>query len=137
TGTTIPTPSVISAPPSNTVITAPSSPSVNGVPKETQNESSATKQSEKKSNWTEHKAPDGRTYFYNHVSKQSSWEKPDELKSESELLLSQCPWKEYKSETGRTYYHNIQTKESRWTIPKELEDLKSKFMQNVLYYLYI
>ncbi|GFX51319.1 pre-mRNA-processing factor 40 homolog A [Trichonephila clavipes] len=80
---------------------------------------------EKKSNWTEHKAPDGRTYFYNHVTKQSSWEKPDELKTQSELLLSQCPWKEYKSETGRTYYHNIQTKESRWTIPKELEDLKN------------
>ncbi|CAL1290541.1 unnamed protein product [Larinioides sclopetarius] len=127
TGTTIPTPSVISAPPSTaTVVAAPSSPSVNGVGKETQNEtSSVTKQSEKKSNWTEHKAPDGRTYFYNHVTKQSSWEKPDELKTESELLLSQCPWKEYKSETGRTYYHNIQTKESRWTIPKELEDLKN------------
>ncbi|KAF8764745.1 Pre-mRNA-processing factor 40 like protein [Argiope bruennichi] len=125
TGTTIPTPSVISAPPSNTtVVTAPSSPSINGIAKEPQNESTA-KQSEKKSNWTEHKAPDGRTYFYNHVTKQSSWEKPDELKTESELLLSQCPWKEYKSETGRTYYHNIQTKESRWTIPKELEDLKN------------
>ncbi|GFS37335.1 pre-mRNA-processing factor 40 homolog B [Nephila pilipes] len=114
-GTTIPTPSVISAPPSNTaVVTTPSSPSLNGIVKDVQ-----------KSNWTEHKAPDGRTYFYNHVTKQSSWEKPDELKTQSELLLSQCPWKEYKSETGRTYYHNIQTKESRWTIPKELEELKN------------
>ncbi|XP_054714571.1 pre-mRNA-processing factor 40 homolog B-like isoform X2 [Uloborus diversus] len=129
-GTTIPTPAVISAPPTNTAnATAPSSPSVNGnVQKDnTQIEvtSSPTKMAEKKSNWTEHKAPDGRTYFYNHVTKQSSWEKPDELKSQSELLLSACPWKEYKSETGRTYYHNIQTKESRWTIPKELEELKS------------
>ena len=41
--------------------------------------------SPQKSNWTEHKAPDGRTYFYNHVTKQSSWEKPDELKSQSEV----------------------------------------------------
>ncbi|XP_064456201.1 pre-mRNA-processing factor 40 homolog B-like [Ornithodoros turicata] len=78
-----------------------------------------------KSNWTEHKAPDGRVYFYNHVTKQSSWEKPDELKTQAELLLSQCPWKEYKSDTGRTYFHNVATKESRWTIPKELEDLKA------------
>ncbi|GIY82053.1 hypothetical protein CEXT_237391 [Caerostris extrusa] len=125
-GTTIPTPNVITAPPSSNSTAAPSSPSVNGVAKDSQNDSSATlKQPEKKSNWTEHKAPDGRTYFYNHVTKQSSWEKPDELKTQSELLLSQCPWKEYKSETGRTYYHNIQTKESRWTIPKELEDLKN------------
>lgn len=64
-------------------------------------------------------------YFYNHVTKQSSWEKPDELKTHAELLLSQCPWKEYKSDTGRTYFHNVVTKESRWTIPKELDDLKS------------
>ncbi|CAN8020805.1 unnamed protein product [Ixodes persulcatus] len=78
-----------------------------------------------KSNWTEHKAPDGRVYFYNHVTKQSSWEKPDELKTHTELLLSQCPWKEYKSDAGRTYFHNVVTKESRWTIPKELEELKA------------
>ncbi|EEC04558.1 spliceosomal protein FBP11/splicing factor PRP40, putative, partial [Ixodes scapularis] len=79
-----------------------------------------------KSNWTEHKAPDGRVYFYNHVTKQSSWEKPDELKTHTELLLSQCPWKEYKSDAGRTYFHNVVTKESRWTIPKELEELKGE-----------
>ncbi|KAG8182480.1 hypothetical protein JTE90_020398 [Oedothorax gibbosus] len=121
-GTTLP-PAVIPGPPPNLAdIVAPTSPSVNGVVREAE---ATTKQPDKKSNWTEHKAPDGRIYFYNHVTKQSSWEKPDELKSQSELLLSQCPWKEYKSETGRIYYHNIQTKESRWTIPKELEDLKN------------
>ncbi|RXG72651.1 WW domain-containing protein [Armadillidium vulgare] len=80
---------------------------------------------------TEHKAPDGRTYFYNTATRQSSWEKPDELKSQAELLLSQCPWKEYKSESGKTYYHNVNTKESRWTIPKELEDLKQKITEEV------
>ncbi|KAH7966722.1 hypothetical protein HPB49_018878 [Dermacentor silvarum] len=80
---------------------------------------------QKSSSWTEHKAPDGRIYFYNHTTKQSSWEKPDELKTHTELLLSQCPWKEYKSDTGRTYFHNVLTKESRWTIPKELEELKA------------
>ncbi|XP_075537849.1 pre-mRNA processing factor 40 isoform X4 [Dermacentor variabilis] len=85
----------------------------------------AAPQASKSSSWTEHKAPDGRTYFYNHTTKQSSWEKPDELKTHTELLLSQCPWKEYKSDTGRTYFHNVLTKESRWTIPKELEELKA------------
>lgn len=54
------------------------------------------------------------------------WEKPDELKTPSELLLSQCPWKEYKSENGKVYYHNVTTKESRWTIPTELEELKAR-----------
>ncbi|KDR11070.1 pre-mRNA-processing factor 40 homolog B isoform X1 [Zootermopsis nevadensis] len=78
------------------------------------------------SDWTEHKAPDGRTYYYNSLTKQSLWEKPDELKTPAELLLSQCPWKEYRSENGKTYYHNVSTKESRWTVPKELEELKAQ-----------
>ena len=40
---------------------------------------------EDKSDWSEHKAPDGRTYYYNSVTKQSLWEKPDELKSPAEV----------------------------------------------------
>ncbi|XP_044764182.1 pre-mRNA-processing factor 40 homolog A isoform X2 [Coccinella septempunctata] len=76
--------------------------------------------------WTEHKAPDGRTYYYNSVTKQSSWQKPDQLKSPAELLLSQCPWKEYTADNGKIYYHNINTKESRWVIPLELEEIKAK-----------
>lgn len=79
---------------------------------------------DKKSAWGEHKAPDGRTYYYNIVTKESSWEKPEELKTPQEKLLSQCPWKEYKSDAGKIYYHNAVTKESRWTKPKELEDLE-------------
>uniref|UniRef100_A0A8C1U068 Pre-mRNA-processing factor 40 homolog A n=1 Tax=Cyprinus carpio TaxID=7962 RepID=A0A8C1U068_CYPCA len=78
----------------------------------------------RKSVWTEHKSLDGKTYYYNTETKQSTWEKPDELKSPAEQMLSKCPWKEYKSDTGKPYYYNSQTKESRWTKPKELEDLE-------------
>lgn len=38
--------------------------------------------------WTEHKAPDGRTYYYNSVTKQSSWQKPDTLKTPAEVNIS-------------------------------------------------
>ncbi|XP_063149790.1 pre-mRNA-processing factor 40 homolog B isoform X1 [Candoia aspera] len=79
----------------------------------------------KKPAWSEHKAPDGRIYYYNAETKQSSWEKPDELKSKAELLLSRCPWREYRSETGKSYYYNIQSKESRWTRPRELDDIEA------------
>ncbi len=79
-----------------------------------------------KPSWTEHKAPDGRTYYYNESTKQSVWEKPDELKSEAEAALSRCPWKEYTSEQGKTYFHNTATKESVWSIPKELQDIKDR-----------
>ena len=53
-------------------------------------------QEKKDTPWTEHKAPDGRTYFYNTETKQSSWQKPDDLKSEAEVtaaaLTYSCPY---------------------------------------------
>ncbi|KAM6985983.1 pre-mRNA-processing factor 40 homolog A [Aplochiton taeniatus] len=91
----------------------------------TTNGSPQDDQPKKKSLWTEHKSMDGKTYFYNPETKQSTWEKPDDLKSPAEQMLSKCPWKEYKSDTGKPYYYNSQTKESRWTKPKELEDLEA------------
>uniref|UniRef100_A0A6Q2YCS2 Pre-mRNA-processing factor 40 homolog A n=1 Tax=Esox lucius TaxID=8010 RepID=A0A6Q2YCS2_ESOLU len=90
----------------------------------TTNGSPQDDQPKKKSVWTEHKSLDGKTYYYNTETKQSSWEKPDDLKSPAEQMLSKCPWKEYKSDNGKAYYYNSQTKESRWTKPKELEDLE-------------
>lgn len=39
------------------------------------------------SEWSEHKSPDGRTYYYNSITKQSAWEKPDELKTIAEVCL--------------------------------------------------
>lgn len=76
--------------------------------------------------WTEHKSPDGRTYYYNNITKQSSWDKPDELKTLAEKLLSSCAWREYRSDTGRVYYSHVTTKESRWEIPPELVEIKNK-----------
>uniref|UniRef100_A0A8B9RL93 Pre-mRNA-processing factor 40 homolog B n=1 Tax=Astyanax mexicanus TaxID=7994 RepID=A0A8B9RL93_ASTMX len=93
------------------------------------NDSSPDDQPKKKSVWTEHKSLDGKTYYYNTETKQSTWEKPDELKSPAEQMLSKCPWKEYKSDTGKPYYYNSQSKESRWTKPKELEDLEEQLSQ--------
>jgi len=77
-------------------------------------------------NWTEHKSPDGRTYFYNSTTKQSIWEKPLCMKSVSERMLAQCPWKQFKAENGKTYFHNNITKESVWIIPRELQELKDR-----------
>ncbi|XP_040567310.1 LOW QUALITY PROTEIN: pre-mRNA-processing factor 40 homolog A [Lepeophtheirus salmonis] len=77
------------------------------------------------STWTEHKAPDGRTYFHNRTTNESAWEKPDDLKSPAELALSKCPWKEYKSDSGKDYFHNTETKESVWSIPEDLLVLKT------------
>ncbi|CAL8095974.1 unnamed protein product [Orchesella dallaii] len=105
-GAVVPPPVVTSAPPQVTVTTS----------------SSGTAE------WTEHKAPDGRTYYYNNKTKQSSWEKPEDLKTQTEKLLALCPWKEYASDAGKPYYYNITTKESKWTIPQELDEIKKKII---------
>ncbi|XP_034475283.1 pre-mRNA-processing factor 40 homolog A [Drosophila innubila] len=76
--------------------------------------------------WTEHKAPDGRPYYYNQNTKQSSWEKPEALMTPAELLHNQCPWKEYRSDANKVYYHNVATKETCWEPPPEYLDMKTK-----------
>ncbi|KAK7056267.1 U1 snRNP protein [Paramarasmius palmivorus] len=70
-------------------------------------------------NWTEHRNPEGRTYWFNTATKESVWEKPDELKTPFERALNQTKWKEYFS-GGRKYYYNTETKESKWDMPDEL-----------------
>ena len=40
--------------------------------------------------WTQHKAPDGRTYYYNTETKESSWQKPDDLKTKGEVNRFNC-----------------------------------------------
>ncbi|VDD92162.1 unnamed protein product [Enterobius vermicularis] len=76
--------------------------------------------------WSEHTASDGRVYYYNKITKQSSWTKPDDLKNpeEKKAAVSRI-WREYKTAEGRPYYYNTETKETTWTRPKEFEPVSS------------
>ena len=58
-------------------------------------------------------------------TKDSVWQKPDELLLPAERLLRQLPWKEHKSDAGRSYFYNSETKKSTWDIPPELERIKT------------
>ncbi|OBZ74184.1 Pre-mRNA-processing protein prp40 [Grifola frondosa] len=69
--------------------------------------------------WTEHRNPEGRTYWFNTGTRESVWEKPDDLKTPFERALNQTKWKEYFS-GGRKYYYNTDSKESKWDMPDEL-----------------
>ncbi|CAG8453577.1 7909_t:CDS:10 [Acaulospora morrowiae] len=76
--------------------------------------------------WTEHTSPDGRTYYHNVVTKESIWDKPDELKTPEEKALGSCPWKEFTSEGGRKYYYNSVTQVSKWEMPAEYKEFLEK-----------
>ncbi|KAH9623756.1 hypothetical protein KSS87_023311 [Heliosperma pusillum] len=71
--------------------------------------------------WQEHSTADGRRYYYNKKTKQSSWEKPLELMTPKERADASTVWKEFTTPEGKTYYYNKVTKESKWSIPEELK----------------
>ncbi|CAE7345607.1 NEDD4 [Symbiodinium natans] len=61
--------------------------------------------------WTEHRDPaSGKVFYFNVETKETSWQKPGESKSE---------WTEHVDESGRTFYYNAQTKESSWSRPAD------------------
>lgn len=81
--------------------------------------------STKKSLWSEYQNSEGRTYWSHATTKQSVWEKPDELRTPFERALAKTDWKEYISK-DRPYYVHIITRETKWDLPEELVKLKKK-----------
>ncbi|KAF7047920.1 hypothetical protein CFC21_056772 [Triticum aestivum] len=71
--------------------------------------------------WQEHFSHEGKKYYYNRRTKQSSWYKPAELMTPLERADATTAWNEYTTDEGRKYYHNRVTKKSQWTIPEELK----------------
>lgn len=71
--------------------------------------------------WQEHKAEDGRTYYFDPETQNSTWDKPEELFTEREIALSRTNWKEYTAEGGRKYWFNTESQESVWVFPADAE----------------
>lgn len=83
--------------------------------------SSTTELAQLSSDWQEHTSSDGRRYYYNKKTKQSSWLKPVELMTPVERADASTAWKEYTTPEGRKYFYNKVTKQSKWTIPDEVK----------------
>eukprot|EP00850_Spirogloea_muscicola_P025215 SM002471S08227 [mRNA] locus=s2471:12:1744:- [translate_table: standard] len=73
------------------------------------------------SDWQEATAQDGRKYYYNRRTRQSSWEKPPEMMTAQERADASAIWKEFTTPDGRKYYYNKVTKQSKWTMPDEMK----------------
>jgi pre-mRNA-processing factor 40 len=72
--------------------------------------------------WREAQSPDGRTYYYHTVTKETRWTKPAELMTPLEQALAAQPWKEHSTPEGRKYYSNTQTKQTTWEMPQQYRD---------------
>lgn len=79
--------------------------------------------------WQEHTNSDGKRYFYNKKTRQSSWEKPFELLSPIERADASTDWKEFTTADGRKYYYSKVTKQSKWTMPEEMEAARRQAVQ--------
>lgn len=55
------------------------------------------------------------------MTRQSTWEKPEDLLTPEERILKGSSWKEYTTPEGKKYYSNIKTKETVWEIPADLK----------------
>lgn len=73
--------------------------------------------------WQSHTSEDGRVYYYNTRTSESSWEKPEELLTPLERALAASKWKEYTAEGGSKYWYHEDTQESVWEIPDEIRDI--------------
>ncbi|XP_038680859.1 pre-mRNA-processing protein 40A-like isoform X3 [Tripterygium wilfordii] len=71
--------------------------------------------------WIEHTSANGKRYYHNKRTRQSSWVKPVELMTPVERADASTDWKEFTSPDGRKYYYNKVTKQSKWEIPEELK----------------
>ncbi|KAI9472345.1 MAG: hypothetical protein EXX96DRAFT_653476 [Benjaminiella poitrasii] len=76
--------------------------------------------------WKEHTTPEGRKYWYNNITRQSTWEKPDELLTPEEKVWKESAWKEYTTPEGKKYYSNSNTKQTVWELPADLKEKLEK-----------
>ncbi|XP_014239547.1 uncharacterized protein LOC106660977 isoform X2 [Cimex lectularius] len=79
--------------------------------------------------WQEIESPDGQIYFYNPITNERVWEKPEELKTPSEKLFFGS-WKQYNFKDGTKFFYNSETKESTWKIPGSYGPFNNKFLHN-------
>ena len=68
--------------------------------------------------WKELLDSSGQTYWWNSITLDSRWEKPEELKSDYERMET-AQWQEYTDDEGRKYYHNQVSNETTWVQPEE------------------
>jgi len=83
--------------------------------------------------WTAHDPGDGRVFYYNVKSGESTWDKPEGFKekavSKSSHPVSWEPvdgtdWMEVKTDDGKRYYFHSKKRETSWAVPEAVKKAK-------------
>ncbi|PSC72075.1 pre-mRNA-processing 40C isoform X1 [Micractinium conductrix] len=84
--------------------------------------------------WSAYKADDDSVYYYNQLTGESSWEKPEGFKGDVAVSKDPVPvsseriagteWLEVLCDDGKRYWHNPKSEETTWTVPKQVEAKK-------------
>lgn len=67
--------------------------------------------------WVQGFSPEGYMYYYNTVSGESQWEKPEGFQDNHQDTKTIAQWIEGTTEDGRTYYYNSEKGISTWEKP--------------------
>ena len=73
--------------------------------------------------WSQYLDPQGRTYYYNSITKESTYTPPAHVQVDDS---NDGGWREYKDKNNKSYYFNMVTKQCVWEEPEELRIRKAR-----------
>lgn len=84
------------------------------------------------SDWSQARAPDGRTYWYSRSTGRTTWADPSPAPVSEQAVKSQSVWKQHHADDGRVYYYNSATQKTQWHAPPEFVQGSSKALPSDL-----
>lgn len=75
------------------------------------------------SDWAQAKTTDGRVYWYNVLTRETTWADPAKSSvSTNTGKPATSKWAKARTTEGKVYYYNTVTRESRWSQPEDFQD---------------